>query len=149
MLIKCCRILTNQVDLLSLGFNVGQVGYERKPRPFGKSQYTFAKKFKVALNQLLSTSYWPLRMASSIGFITTILGFLYAIRITHGYFFRDMPFRGWAPIMILQLIIGGMILFMLGIIGEYLWRIYHESKRRPLYFIDEIYEGNLRKEQDD
>ncbi len=140
-------VRTNQVDLLSLGFKVAFLPYERRVRMHGKSQYNFSRKVKASINQLLSTSYWPLRMASTIGFITTMVGFLYALKIIHGYFFRSVPFLGWAPIMVVQLILGGIIILMLGIIGEYLWRIYHETKRRPIYFIDEIYEGELQKDE--
>ncbi len=132
-------VRTNQVDLLSLGFKVKQLPYERKVRPFGKSQYNFSRKIKASINQLLSTSYWPLRLASSVGLFFTIVGFAYALFIIYGYFFRSTPFVGWAPIMVVQLIMGGIIISMLGLIGEYLWRIYHETKGRPIYIIDELY----------
>ncbi len=132
------HIRSMQVDILSLGYKVLQIPYERRRRTIGKSQYNFSKRLKVSLNQILSTSYWPLRLASSIGLVTTLFGFLFAMKIVYNYFFTTTPFDGWAPIMVVQLVLGGMTIFMLGISGEYLWRIYHETKARPMYLINEI-----------
>jgi dolichol-phosphate mannosyltransferase len=73
---------------------------------------------------------------SVFGLITAVSGFLYALVITYARLIQNVPFSGWAPIMILILIIGGVIMLMLGIIGEYLWRAYDESRKRPLYIID-------------
>lgn len=143
-------VRSNQVDILSLGFKIAHLPYERKKREIGKSQYNFSKRLRTALNQLLSTSYWPLRMASSFGIVVTSIGFIYAFRIIFNYFLYDMsPFKGWAPIMIIQLILGGIIILMLGIIGEYLWRIYLETKKRPLFIVDEIYAKDADKRDDD
>jgi hypothetical protein len=63
----------------------------------------------------------------------------YSCLIVYGYFQNQTPFPGWAPIMILLLLIGGLIMIMLGIIGEYLWRVVEEVKNRPKYFIKEIF----------
>jgi len=61
---------------------------------------------------------------------------LYALNIVYAYFFLETPFNGWAPIMIVTLIIGGLIMLMLGVLGEYIWRILDEVKKRPNYIID-------------
>lgn len=129
----------NQIDLLSIGFKVSEIPYDKALRTHGKSQYNFFKRLNISLSQILATAYWPLRLSSSLGFLFTISGFIYAIYLLILYFYRDTPFNGWTPIMMLILIIGGIIMLMLGIIGEYLWRIYFETKKRPLFFIDEIY----------
>ena len=132
------RVRSNQVDVLSIGFKTLIIPYERRKREIGKSQYNFKKRIIIAINQVLNISYWPLRLASAFGFLFTISGFLYALRIAYSYFVHDKyPFEGWAPLMIMQLVIGGIIIIMLGIIGEYLWRIFYETKQRPLYFIKE------------
>jgi dolichol-phosphate mannosyltransferase len=72
---------------------------------------------------------------SLLGIIISFFGFLYAIVIAYNRFINNTPFEGWAPIMILILIIGGLIMLMLGIIGEYVWRTYDETRKRPLYII--------------
>jgi dolichol-phosphate mannosyltransferase len=78
---------------------------------------------------------------SLMGLITAFGGFLYALVILYYKLFKDLPFDGWAPIMILILIIGGLIMLMLGIIGEYIWRTYDETRKRPIYIIKEKYEN--------
>lgn len=133
-------IRRNQIDILSIGYKVATVEYDKQEREFGKSQYNFLKRLNISLSQILAVAFWPLRLASTFGFIFTILGFIYAIYLFVIYFIRDAPFNGWTPIMMLLLIIGGIIMLMLGIIGEYLWRIYFETKSRPLFFVDELIE---------
>jgi dolichol-phosphate mannosyltransferase len=74
---------------------------------------------------------------SSLGFLTASAGLLYAVIIVVAWFRSQTPFVGWAPIMITILIVGGLIMMMLGIIGEYLWRIYDDIKKRPLYIVEQ------------
>jgi len=133
-------IRSNQIDILNLGFRTEKIYYERKEREFGESQYNFRKRLKISINQILATSSWPLKMVSVIGFLTTIIGFLYGLRIIWAYFTKGTPFVGYAPIILLQLLIGGIIMMMLGVIGEYQWRIYYEAKKRPLFIIDEVFD---------
>ena len=129
----------NQTDLLSIGYSVGTITYEKQKRVHGKSQYKFLKRLDISLSQILATAIWPLRIAAIMGFAFTLSGFLYATYLFISYFFREAPFEGWTPIMILLLIIGGSIMLVLGIIGEYLWLIYYETKNRPIYFINQVY----------
>ena len=125
-----------QVDLLSIGFERGIVEYEKQKRVHGKSQYSFFKRLNVSFNQIFASAFWPLRCVTYLGVLFTSFGIIYSARLVYQYFYLEIPFLGWTPIMILLLMIGGLIMFSLGIIGEYLWRIYFEIKRRPLYFID-------------
>lgn len=131
-------IRRNQIDLLSIGYKVATIPYEKNKRIHGKSQYNFSKRLNISLSQILASAYWPLRLASSFGIIFTISGFIYGLWLLINYFFRESPFEGWTPIMLLLLIIGGLNMLILGIIGEYLWRIYFEIKKRPIYFIDQV-----------
>jgi dolichol-phosphate mannosyltransferase len=126
-----------QGDILWLGFKVSFIPYNRLKRTIGKSQWSLSKKMKYFIDGFLNTSYIPIRLMASFGLVTAIIGFLYALLIAYNRFFRDVPFSGWAPIMILILIIGGIIMLMLGIIGEYLWRTYDETRKRPVYIIDQ------------
>jgi len=141
------KIRIHHYDIVWLGFKVKFIQYVRRKREIGKSQYTFNKQLKGALNGIMNSSIWPIRLMSILGIIVSLLGFIYASMIVYGFFFKERPPQGFAPIMITLLMIGGMIMFMLGVIGEYIWRIYYESKGRPLYLIDEVFED--KTEQND
>ena len=91
------------------------------------------------MDGVLSTSYWPIRLISWIGILAAFGGFAYALLIVYMRIVHETPFIGWAPIMILILVIGGLIMIMLGIIGEYLWRIYDEVRDRPGYIVKKKY----------
>ncbi len=134
------RIRGLHFDILSLGFEVTYVPYERQKREHGKSQYSFFKRLNDFINAFISISYLPIRMIMWVGFSFALIGFLYAISITYAWLKGYVPFEGWAPIMVLILITGGLTMMMLGIIGEYIWRIYEETKERPRYIIKKIYD---------
>lgn len=124
-----------QGDVLWLGFNTAFIPYTRLKRRVGKSQWTLSKKMKYFIDGLLNTSYAPIRIMSLLGIGFSFFGFIYAVVIAYNRFINNTPFNGWAPIMIIILIIGGLIMLMLGIIGEYVWRTYDETRKRPLYII--------------
>ena len=126
-----------QGDILWLGFNVAFIPYSRLKRTIGKSQWTLSKKLKYFIDGILNTSYIPIRLISLLGIIFSFFGFIYAVDIAYNRLINNTPFNGWAPIMILILIIGGLIMLMLGIIGEYVWRTYDETRKRPLFIIKE------------
>ena len=127
-----------QGDILWFGYRTVFLPYTRQKRTIGRSQYTFSKKLKNSLDAILDSSYLPIRFISVAGVITALAGFAYAIDIAYARYMRQIPFTGWAPIMILLLIIGGLIMMMLGIIGEYTWRIYDEVRGKPNYVIRQI-----------
>jgi polyisoprenyl-phosphate glycosyltransferase len=128
-----------QGDILWFGYRTTFIPYTRVKRAIGRSQYTFAKRLKNSLDAILDSSYLPIRFISLVGMLTAFAGFLYAVDIVYGRLHHDIPFTGWAPIMILILLIGGLLMLMLGIIGEYVWRIYDEVKRKPSYVVRDIY----------
>jgi glycosyltransferase involved in cell wall biosynthesis len=128
-----------QGDILWFGFKTTFIPYTRPKRTIGRSQYTFAKKLKNSIDAILDSSYLPIRFISLVGVLTALLGFLYAVDIVYGRMRHNIPFTGWAPIMILILIIGGVLMLMLGIIGEYVWRIYDEVKGKPNYVVRKIF----------
>ncbi len=128
-----------QGDLLWMGYKTTFIPYTRAKRTIGRSQYTFAKRLKNSLDAILDSSYLPIRFISVVGASTALLGFLYALNIAYTRFRHGTPFTGWAPIMILILLVGGVLMLMLGIIGEYVWRIYDEVKKKPNYIVRERY----------
>lgn len=125
-----------QGDLLWTGYRLSFIPYVRLKRTIGKSQYNFRKKLKNFLDAFLDASYLPIRFISLLGVITSLIGLLYCISIVFSWLLGN-TLLGWAPIMIAILIIGGLIMVMLGVIGEYIWRIYDEVRKKPNYIIRE------------
>lgn len=128
-----------QGDLLWSGFRTSFIPYVRLKRTIGKSQYNFSKKLKNFLDAILDASYLPIRFISFLGFATSALGVLYSVTIVISWLRGHTPFNGWAPIMIAILLLSGLIMVMLGIIGEYIWRINEEVRKRPNYVIRDKY----------
>ena len=124
-----------QGDLLWTGFKAVFIPYIRLERKFGKSQYNFSKKLKSFLDAILDSSYLPIRFISLVGLVFFIAGIIYTIKIILGWINNETPFNGWAPIMIVNLLMGGMSMLMLGILGEYIWRINEEVRKKPDYII--------------
>lgn len=124
-----------QGDLLWTGYRTSFIPYVRLKRTIGKSQYNFAKKLKNFLDAVLDASYLPIRFISLVGVITSALGLLYSATIVYSWLRGETPFAGWAPIMIAILLVGGLIMLMLGVIGEYIWRINEEVRKRPNYVV--------------
>jgi dolichol-phosphate mannosyltransferase len=130
-----------QGDILWVGFTIKYLPYQRAERVHGKSGYNFVKRFGNFMSAFLNVSYFPIRLMSLIGFITAVSGFLYSLSILHAYFIEKTPFSGWAPLMMLFLIIGGLLMIMLGVIGEYIWRIYDEVKHKPNYIVKDVFKS--------
>jgi dolichol-phosphate mannosyltransferase len=124
-----------QGDLLWAGYRTSFIPYVRQKRTIGRSQYSFRKKLKNFLDAVLDASYLPIRFISLVGLITAGLGLLYSASIVFSWLRGETPFKGWAPIMIAILLVGGLIMVMLGVIGEYVWRINEEVRKRPNYVV--------------
>jgi dolichol-phosphate mannosyltransferase len=117
-----------------MGFRQAAVVYDKQPRLYGKSGWSFTRRIKLALDMILSFSYRPVRFMSLFGVAVALLGVLYALFII---VYGSAPeMRGWASLMVVTLIIGGTIMTMLGLLGEYLWRTYEEARGRPLFLIE-------------
>ncbi len=129
-----------QGQLLWTGFKIKYLSYKREKRGVGKSRWTLAKKVKLLIDAVLSYSYFPIRIMSVFGLIMSALGFIWAIWIFVGRLLGNTPVKGWAPMMIMILVLAGIQMLMLGIIGEYLWRTLDQVRNRQPYVIDEIHE---------
>jgi dolichol-phosphate mannosyltransferase len=138
----------NQIDLLSIGYRVAEVPYKKLERKQGKSQYNFWKRLDISLSQIFATATWPMRLISAFGFFLTLIGFFIAIFLIISYFIKNQFYPGWTSIFVLVLIIGGINNLIAGIIGEYIWRIYYETKRRPLFFVEKILKKNSLKQDE-
>jgi len=122
-----------------VGFNQTAVQFERDPRFAGEVKYTLSKLVGLAFNGLLSFSRLPLRFSTYVGFISAIIAIIMAIMVLYWRLFQpNSQFTGYATVMIAVFFIGAVQLISLGIMGEYLGRIYEEVKQRPLYTLNEI-----------
>jgi len=129
-----------QGDILWLGLPMSFIPYARRARPHGRSTWNFSRKFKYFTDLLLDSSFVPIQLMSRLGFLIAFLGILYAVVIVFARLANETPWPGWAPIMVTLLIVGGLIMVMLGVIGEYLWRIYDDIKGRPRYVVAETWQ---------
>ena len=130
-----------------IGFRQVAVEFDRDERLSGESGYPLKKMIKFAADGILGFSWAPLRFISQVGYTISALSFLGIIYAILMKIFRpDLTVEGWTFIVIAVLFIGGMQLIMLGILGNYIGRIYTESQNRPLYIVENIYtnQSNLK-----
>ena len=123
-------------QVLWLGFKRAEVHYTRQAREIGTSRWTFSKKFKLVIDSLLAFSYAPIRAISVIGLIDCIFSLGYACCIIIQKLIWGAN-AGWSSLMVAIMFTSGVQMLTLGIIGEYLWRNFDESRKRPLYVLDE------------
>ncbi len=119
-----------------VGFAQVAVPYRRDARLAGRSKFNFWKLWNFALEGITSFSTAPLRLATYLGVATALLAFVYAAWIVVKALFWGDPVAGWPTMMAVILLLGGVQLVALGLIGEYLGRLYVESKQRPLYLVE-------------
>ncbi|MDP3010611.1 MAG: glycosyltransferase family 2 protein [Methylococcales bacterium] len=122
-----------------LGYKPDVIHYHRPVREHGKSGWTFAKKFTAFLDVMLGFSITPIRAISGIGVIVALCSFLYGGLVVASALFHQIPVKGFATVVALVTFLLGLIIIMLGIIGEYLWRIFDETNKRPETVIEEIW----------
>lgn len=122
-----------------IGYKSTNVYYARNERIAGKSHYSISKMFNLAINGITSLSVKPLRYITLIGFIMSFIGILFLIYAIYSKLVGN-TIVGWTSLVCIMSIIGGIQLFCLGVIGEYIGKIYSEVKARPNYFISEVTE---------
>jgi polyisoprenyl-phosphate glycosyltransferase len=120
-----------------IGFRQVAVPFARDPRFAGETKFSFRKMFTFAFDGIVSFSFAPLQLATYLGFGASLVSFGYIVYAIGLKLFTDRWVTGWASLMVAVLFIGGVQLITLGIIGEYIGRIYEEIKQRPLYLIAE------------
>lgn len=120
-----------------IGFNKKEILFDRKPRAAGETKWNYLKLFNLALEGVTSFTTFPLRISTILGIIVSILSIVYMVIILIKSIIWKDPVQGYPSIMVTMLFLGGVQLISLGIIGEYIGRIFNETKYRPLYIIDE------------
>ncbi|WP_115559738.1 glycosyltransferase family 2 protein [Xanthomonas arboricola] len=126
-----------------IGYRQKAVTYHRAARLSGTSKFTFWKLWNLALDGITGFSTVPLRVATYVGLLTAVFSLLFACWIVIKACVWGDPVAGWPTMMAVILFLGGIQLTALGLIGEYLGRLYDEAKQRPLYFIEDVL-GSLR-----
>ncbi len=141
--------LVNQIEeanpylmglILWLGFDPHVIYYHRREREahYGVSMWTLAKKLKYFVDSFVAFSYFPVRMASILGFVLSFLGILYAVFVIVMTLFFGLNAEGWSSLMVVLLVVSGVQMMMMGILGEYLWRNLDETRKRPRFIIESI-----------
>jgi polyisoprenyl-phosphate glycosyltransferase len=117
------------------GFRQTGLEYERDARFAGEPKYTLSKLLRLAYDGIFSFSTAPLRLAVYAGFFFAVIAFLGGLLIIYQKLFHQIDVAGWSSTVVIMTFLGGLVLMTLGIIGEYVGRIYEEVKRRPVYVL--------------
>jgi polyisoprenyl-phosphate glycosyltransferase len=120
-----------------VGFRQTGIEYERDRRFAGETKYPLKKMLKLSVDGITSFSTKPLKLSKNLGLVMAFSGFIYALYVIIQRLTNNAVQSGWASTVVLILVVGGIQLIMLGIIGEYIARIFDESKNRPLYIVRE------------
>jgi dolichol-phosphate mannosyltransferase len=118
-----------------VGFKQTAVEYVRDERLYGETKYPLKKMIKLSIDGMTSFSTKPLKITSYLGVLSSIAGFLYGLYVLYLKVFTSDTITGWTSVILIQLFFNGLILLMLGIMGEYVGRIHDESKGRPIYIV--------------
>ena len=125
-----------------IGFPAKEVIYDRAPRASGVTKWNYWRLWNLSIEGITSSTLAPLKVSTYLGFATALTAFLAgAFFIVKTLFFGD-PVPGFPTLVVIVLFLGGIQLMVLGVIGEYLGRVFNETKARPLYFATEIYPSN-------
>ncbi len=133
------------LQVLWMGFKSANVYFHRKDREVGKSRWTLSKKIKLVVDSMMSFSYFPIRVMSGVGGVMSVLAFVWIIGVIIEYLNTGTPVRGWSTLMCLVLFSAGMILLMLGVLGEYLWRTLDATRNRPVFIVDDVKEATKKE----
>ena len=130
----------SNVSLMALitwmGFRQTSITYVKRARLHGQSGWTLKKKLKLLVDSVTAFSYTPIRFMSYLGGVVALVGFVYSIVVLLNALVGH-PVAGWTSLIVIVLILGGMQMLMMGVLGEYLWRALDETRRRPLFIVEQ------------
>ncbi len=132
-----------------IGYPSKAVPYRREPRRAGESKWNYWSLWNFAIEGITSFSILPLKIATYVGLTTAVMAFIYAFYFIYKTLVYGDPVQGFPTLMVVILFLGGVQLMSLGIIGEYLGRMFDETKRRPLYFVNRYLPAREHTEQHD
>jgi len=119
-----------------VGYKQEFINYEADPRFAGQTKYSFSRMFSFALDGITSFSSFPLRFSTYLGFTIAFCDFIYSLFAIYARYLSNQVISGWTSVLVSVLFIGSVQLIFLGIIGEYLGRVFEETKQRPLYIVN-------------
>ncbi|WP_419958049.1 glycosyltransferase family 2 protein [Psychrobacillus psychrotolerans] len=128
-----------------IGFNKKEILFDRDPRAAGETKWNYGKLFNLAIDGITSSTIAPLRFSSLLGVIISVAAFFFMIIVVIRAFLYGDPVPGYPSLMAVILFLGGIQLLSLGIIGEYLGKVFYETKDRPVYFVEE-YVSTIKKD---
>lgn len=126
------------LQVLWVGFRTDKIYFHRKDREVGKSRWTLSKKIKLVVDSMMSFSYFPIRLMTTTGVLFAVFAVILGTGVIVERFTIGTPIAGWASLMCVVLFSSGLILLMMGMLGEYIWRTLDASRNRPPFIIDEI-----------
>ena len=126
-----------------VGFHKKEILYNRDPRAAGETKWNYIKLVELAIDGITSFTTAPLRISTYAGVVVSILAFIYLVYLVIRTVFLGVDLAGYPSTMAVILFLGGVQLLSLGIIGEYIGRIFNETKQRPLYLIEEYHNGKV------
>ncbi len=132
-------------QILWSGFRTGIVYYVRKAREIGTSKWTLKKKIRLVSDTLFSFSTLPIRLLEIVGFITFVAGIIWAIVVLIAKLGGNISADGFTTLFIFQLLSFGVLMLSMGILGEYLWRTFDASRKRPPYIVEDGQDADERK----
>lgn len=124
--------------ILWSGFSQVFVPYHRQARQRGASRWTLGKKIKLVADTFVAFSFFPIRLVTYMGVVFSCLGFAYGLFVVFRRMFFGAGLEGWASLVTLIVALSGVQLMMLGVVAEYLWRTFDESRRRPPFIIRDL-----------
>jgi len=126
-----------------IGYRQTSIAYARQPRAAGESKYPWSALFRLALDGIVSFSLAPIRLVTAIGFALVVFCAGVLAWTLYVRFFTSHHPQGWTSVIAVVLLLGGVQLLSLGVIGQYVARIFEEAKQRPLYLVDEVVESSV------
>jgi glycosyltransferase involved in cell wall biosynthesis len=128
-----------------IGYKKKEIEYDRDPRAAGETKWNYLKLINLAIDGITSFTTAPLRISSVLGILVSLAAFVYIVYLVIRTALHGTDLAGYPSMMAVILFLGGVQLLSLGIIGEYIGRIFNESKQRPLYFIEEYHQHGHKK----
>lgn len=127
-----------------VGFNKKEILYDRDPRVAGETKWSYSKLLDLAISGITSFTTAPLRVASLLGMVVSLVSFIYILYLVIRPLFGVPTGDGYSSLMAVILFLGGVQLLSLGIIGEYIGRIFNETKQRPLYLVEQYHSADKK-----
>lgn len=128
-----------------IGFHKKEILYDRDPRAAGTTKWNYGRLFNFAIDGLTSFTTAPLRISTYFGVLVSLAAFIYLVVVVLQTILFGNELAGYPSTLAVILFLGGVQLLSIGIIGEYVGRIFNETKQRPLYFVEEYHNGTVKK----